>query len=224
MDGKSGLPNVGFDGRAFWHEANAVLAKGTREMLINARDKDGLVAAYDRMDEALGALVERMGPPEKVREDLNFKLNDRICLVGRMMKAGNIDVETYWGADMKKVAMLVLKALGRTRSQVFRIDRLIEDATDALCEGNFTKDGARRLLAELSAYDCKDLKSLFSKLDDGPSHMGFMKLVSESGTAKARKAAKAAIESLAPSATIRPLAKVMPVRMLAQVRQPLRHA
>ncbi|MFH0884197.1 MAG: hypothetical protein V1861_00625 [Candidatus Micrarchaeota archaeon] len=224
MDGPNGLPKVGFNSKAFWQEANAWLAKGTREMLINARDRDGLEAAYDRMDEALGGLVERQNPSEGVKEELNQKLNDRIRLVGRMMNASNIDARIFWEADMKSVAMVVLKAFGRTRTEVFRIDRIVENATDTLCEGNFTREGAGRLLAELSVYGCKDVRQLFAKLDDTPSHMEFLKLACEKGTKKAKAAAEKTLNGLMPAMTLKPLAKVMPMPMLAVVRQPLRHA
>lgn len=228
MDGKSGLPIVGFDGRLFWQEANAVLARGTREMLVNARDKAGLEAAYDRMDEALGEIVERHNPPAGVKEDLNSKLTDRIRLIGRMMKANDIDVKTYWEADMKSVAMIVLKALGRTRKDVFRIDRLVEDAAEALCEGNFTRDGAGRLLAELSAHNCKELRQLLAKLEDTPSHMEFLHLLSRKGTMKAKGMAKKAMALIMPppepQGRPKPMANVIKMPMLAVVRQPLRHA
>jgi ferritin-like metal-binding protein YciE len=227
MDGNNGSPMVGFDSQSFWQDANAVLARGTREMLINARDKDGLVAAYDRMDVALGELVSKTAPPESVKEDLNHKLNDRISLVGKMMKASNIDARIYWEADMKSVAMVVLKALGKTRNQVFRIDKIVEDAEAAICEGNFTKEGAGRLLAELSVYNCKELKSLFAKLEDTPSHMEFLELVCEKGTKKARMMAEKAKAGIMPQVLEnkpKPLARVIQMPMLAIVRQPLRHA
>jgi hypothetical protein len=224
MDGTSGLPIVGFESQAFWQEANAVLARGTREMLFNARDKNGLEAAFDRMDCALGELVGRREPPEGVKEELNQKLNDRIRLVGRMMKASNIDAKSYWEADMKSVAMVVLKAFGRTRTDVFRIDRIVENAADTLCEGNFTREGAGRLLAELSVYGCKDLRKLLAKLEDTPSHMEFLKLVCEKGTNKAKAAAEKALSGLMPVMELKPMAKVIPMPMLAIVRQPLRHA
>ena len=227
MDGMSGLPTVGFDREAFWQEANAVLAKGTREMLINARDKDGLEGAFDRMDGALGELVGRAKPSEGVKEELNQKLNDRIRLVGRMMRAGSIDAKTYWEADMKSVAMVVLKAFGKTRMDVFRIDRIVESATDTLCEGNFTREGAGRLLAELSTYGCKDVRQLFAKLEDTPSHMEFLRLACEKGTKKTRAAAERAMNGLVPVVETKPMgvmAKVIPMPMVVLARQPLRHA
>ncbi|MCI0503491.1 hypothetical protein L0Y65_02150 [Candidatus Micrarchaeota archaeon] len=228
MDGNSGLPTVGFDSQSFWQEANAVLARGTREMLINARDKGALVEAYDRMDEALGGLVSEMEPPESVKEELNGKLTDRIRLVGRMMKASDIDAKTYWQADMKSVAMVVLKALGKTRGSVFRIDRLVEQAQDSLCEGNFTRDGAGRLLAELSTYSCRELKQVLAKLEDTPSHMEFLKLLADKGTKKAKAMAQKTMAGLMPVAMpeIKPMqcAKVIQMPMLAAVRAPLRHA
>jgi len=227
MDGNNGLPIVGFDSHSFWNEANAVLARGTREMLLNARDKEGLVAAYDRMDNALGELVSKTDTPEDVKEQLNNKLNHKLNLVGKIMKARNIDAKAYWEADMKSVAMIVLKALGKTRTDVFRIDRIVEDAKEALCEGNFSIDGAGRLLAELSTHDCKELKQLLSKLEDTPSHMEFMKLVCEKGTKKARGMAQKAMAGIMPPVLEnkpKPLARVIQMPMLATVRQPLRHA
>lgn len=227
MDGSKGMPMVGFDEAAFWHEANAVLAKGTREMLINARDKGSLESAYDRMDNALGALVEGMSPPEQVREELNAKLTDRLRLVGRMMRAGDIDAGKYWEADMKSVAMIVLTAFGKTKTSVFRIDNIVENAMDTLCEGNFTREGAGRLLAEFSTFGSKDLKRLLSKLEETPSHMEFLKLLCAKGTVKARNAAQKAMSCLMPiEAKPVPMATVipMPMAMMAVVRQPLRQA
>ncbi len=225
MDARCGSPDPGFDSRGFWQEANAILAQGTREMLLSARNKDSLISAYDRMDEGLGELVSRMNPPEKAREELNFKLNDRICMVGRIMKASNIDAESYWSADMKRTAMIVLKALGKSRNRVFRIDRLVEDAGEALSEGNFTRDGARRLIAELSAYECKDLRGLLSNLNDSPTHMEFLRTLSEKGTPKARRAARAMMEGMLPEAEKpKPVARVIPIAMAAALRSQLRRA
>jgi len=228
MDGNSGLPMVGFDSRLFWQEANAVLARGTREMLINAKDKEAFLSAFDKMDNALGEIVERLNPPEQEREDLNTKLSKRTELVKEIMKARGIDANKYWEAEMKSVAMIVLKALGKTRKEVFRIDNLVGDAANALCEGNFTRDGAKRLMAELSAYNCKDLRQLLSKLEDTPSHMDFLRLLCENGTKKSKSMAETTMACLLPNAMPEKrrmqYANVIQMPMLAVVRAPLRHA
>ncbi len=223
MDGN--LSKVGFDSGTFWQEANAALALGTREMLLHAREKEGLLSAYDRMDCSLGEIVGRHSPPEHAREELNRKLRDRISLVGRMMRAANIDAERYWDDGMKSVSMLVLKALGKTRGKVFAIDNLVGDAVDALCEGNFTQEGARRLLAELSTYECDNVRQLTRRLGDSPGHTDFLRLLSDKGTRAAKKAAESALASLSPAQDLKPLARVipMPLRMEATVRAPLRH-
>jgi len=222
MDG-NGVVLERFDSAAFWQEANSALARGTREMLLSAREKDGLVLAYDRMDNALGDIVERHSPPEMAREELNRKLRDRISLVGRMMRAANIDVERYWDSDMKSVSMLLLKSLGKTRGKIFAIDSLVEDAVDALCEGNFRPEGAKRLLAELSTYQLKNVRELASKLGESPGHMELLRLLSEKGTAKAKLAARGVLDSMMPT-DLKPMAKVIPIQMAAMARTPLRHS
>jgi hypothetical protein len=224
MDGSYGLPTVGFDGQSFWHQAEAVLARGTREMLINAGDRKALVAAYDRMDEALGELVETSRPPECVKAALFARMEERIRVVGDTLRAEHIDVKSYWEADMKSVAIVVLKALGRTGN--IRLDRVVEDAATALCEGNFSGRGARRLLAELSTYGCKDLGQLVYRLEDTPCHMDFLRLLKAKGTGKAVDMAQKAMDRMTPEAQAVPvqLAKVIRMPDPAIARKPLRHA
>ncbi|MFZ5500921.1 MAG: hypothetical protein ACOY58_03295, partial [Candidatus Micrarchaeota archaeon] len=116
MDGN--MPLAGFDERAFWREANAVLAKGTREMLLNARDEKGLVAAYDRMDYVLGEIAERMAPPDDVRLLLYDKVEHRISILSSLLKRRGVDVGESWESNMKKVAVIVLQAFGKTEDMV----------------------------------------------------------------------------------------------------------
>jgi hypothetical protein len=193
------VPAEGYDRPTFWREANTVLAEGTREMLLNARDKEGLLSAFDRMDYKLGEVVGRWDPPANVRAELNKKLEDRIALLGRVMRAGNVHAEQYWDADMKRVSYVVLKAIGRTGAGVVRLETIVSDAMGALCEGNFTREGAQRLLLELSTFGCKDLGSLLSSLEDSPSHMEFLRFLSRNGMPKAQAAARKVLNNLVPS-------------------------
>ena len=213
---------VGFDSHGFWQEANSALAQGTREMLLNARDKAGLVAAYDRMDESLGEIVARHRPPESARAELSNKLGHRISLVARIMHTQGIDANSYWDAEMKSAAMLVLKSLGLTKKKVVRIDDVVGDAIKALCKGNFTQQGASKLLAEISTFECTSVRALVGSLGESPGHMDFLGLLSQKGTAKAKAAARQAMCNMMPKVEL-PRAKVLMLPMMAQPRQPLRH-
>jgi len=231
MDGND-MPVVGFNERAFWGEANVALAKGTREMLLNAKDKDALFAAYDRMDCALGDLVERMDPHYAVREQLYRKVEDRIAILSRMLENRGVDVGNKWETDMKKVAVIVLKAFGKTEG-LLSIPKLVDNAADALCEGNFTRQGAVVLMAEMSTYRCKGLVSMLRHMQDSPSHMDFLKLLEKEGVPAAKKAARNSLDRLMPMetmvATIKEparMAKVIPIDSIRRPRgpQPARRA
>ncbi len=211
----------GFDEAAFWREVNPVLVRGTREMLLNARDKDGLISAYDNMDYALGELVGRFSPPAEVKDRLNGKIEDRIKVIGRILKANEIDASHHWDADMKRVSVVVLKSLGY--EGVFRLDSIVEDAANALCQGNFTNEGAKKLLAELASSDAKNLKGLLRDLDESPTHMDFLRLLSEKGTPAAKRAAGKAMCSALPAEKPIRLARVIEIPMAVRNQQPMRH-
>ncbi|MEW6035859.1 MAG: hypothetical protein AB1529_04560 [Candidatus Micrarchaeota archaeon] len=211
----------GFDEAAFWHEVNPVLARGTREMLNHARDKDALISAYDKMDYALGELVGRFSPPAEVKDRLNGKIEDRIKVIGRILKANEIDASQHWDADMKRVSIVVLKSMGY--EGIFRIDTVVEEAANALCQGNFTNEGAKKLLAELASSDAKSLRGLLMDLDDTPGHMDFLRLLSEKGTPAAKRAAGKAMCSALPAEKPIRLARVIEMPMVARSQQTLRH-
>lgn len=208
MDGND-LPVIGFNERAFWGKANVVLAKGTREMLLNAKDMDRIVGAYDRMDCALGELVERMDPHYSVREQLYKKVEDRIALLSRMLENRGADVGEKWETDMKKVAVIVLNAFGRTEDLV-SIPRLVDDATAVLCRGNFTEQGAVVLMAEMSTYKCRGLADMLKHMQDSPAHMDFLRLLEKEGMPRAKKAARKTLD------------RMMPMTVAATIKEPVR--
>jgi hypothetical protein len=226
MDGSGGLPAVGFDRQAFWCEAESVLGRGTRDMIANMGDRRSLEAAYDRMDEALGELVARASPPQSARDGLMEEVVGRVRLVANVMKSNHVDARAYWEPDMRQVAMIILKALGKTEG-IFRAERIVENAADALCEGNFSKDAATKLIAGLSTYRCASLGSLLAHIDDRPAHIDFLRRLEAGGTAKAAMMAKRAMDRMAPKHPVEDgkaaFAKVirMPVPAAAP-RQPLR--
>ncbi|HSB46456.1 MAG TPA: hypothetical protein VLD37_00465 [Candidatus Bilamarchaeum sp.] len=210
-----------FNERAFWNEINPVLAEGTRQMLISSRRKEDLVAAYDEMDGAIGEIVERLSPPERLLEDLRCKLKDRVSLVGKVMKANGIDASGYWETDTVKVSLMLLKAIGATGKDIIHVDRLKQDAIEALAQGNFTKEGAERLLFELATYGSKDIRELLSNLDERPNHVELLRFLQKNGTGSAAKAAGNALAMLTPEAKPMKLAKVIEFPVAA--RQPMRH-
>jgi len=222
MDGND-LPVIGFDERAFWGEANMALAKGTREMLLSTRDKKGLVDAYDRMDYSLGELIEKMDPPEGIRQQLYDKLEHRISILSSLLKNRGVDVGESWESDMKKVAVIVLQAFGKTQD-VVSIPRLVDDASALLCNGNFTDQGAKIFMAEMSTYDCKGLRSLLKQLQDTPSHMDFLRLLEKEGVPKARKAAKETMAKMLPqdvmAVTIKAPAAMGKLLHMPSIRRP----
>jgi hypothetical protein len=222
--GSSNNLQTGIDESPFWQEVNQILAIGTSQMLLNARDRSGLIDAYDGMDHALGEVVQRLDPSLTTRELLLRKLEDRIIIFEKLLKEEGIDASRYFEADMKKTAVMVLKALGKTARKDFDIDRLVDEATEALCEGNFSPDGAKRLLAEIAVGGCKGLRNVLMNLPDTPSSIGFLKLVSEKGTPKAKALALNTLNLMMPEAKplrpVRPeieaVAKVIPIRPLRQ--------
>jgi hypothetical protein len=225
MDGTGGLPAIGFDGQAFWREADQVLASGTRDMIANIGDRRSLEAAYDRMDEALGELVARANPPQSARDGLMEAVVGRVRFVGSFMLSNRIDANAYWGSEMNSASIIILKALGKTEG-IVRIDRLVEDASAALCEGTFTKDGAMRLIAGLSTYGCGSLGEMLCHMDNRPAHMDFMRLLGKSGTPAAASMAKRAMERMGPAHPAEDAraasARVIRMPLPAAPRQPLR--
>ncbi|MFZ5500791.1 MAG: hypothetical protein ACOY58_02620, partial [Candidatus Micrarchaeota archaeon] len=81
-----------------------------------------------------------------------------------------------------------------------------------LCRGNFTDQGAKIFMAEMSTYDCKGFRSLLKQMQDTPSHMDFLRLLEKEGVPKARKAAKET------------MAKMMPLEMAASIKAPMKMA
>jgi hypothetical protein len=217
---KSIVQRESFNDRAFWNEINPVLSEGTRQMLLNSRDKNALVAAYDDMDGSIGEIVERLAPPTELLHELRNKLKDRVSLVGKVMKANGIDASGYWETDTMKVSIILLKAVGATERDVIHVDRVKQDAIETLASGNFTKEGAERLLFELATYGSKNLKDLLSNLDERPNHVELLRLLQKTGTESAARAAINALNALVPEAKPVKLAKVIdfPVAAARQMR------
>lgn len=198
-----------FNDKAFWNEVNPVLAEGTRAMLLNSRDKEALVAAYDEMDSSIGEIVERMSPPTQLLVELRDKLKDRVSLVGKVMKANGIDPSGYWETDTLRVSITLMKAIGAGERDVFRVDRVKQDVIEALASGNFTREGAEKLLFELATFGSKNLKEMLSNLDDRPNHVELLRFLQKNGTEGAARAASNALDSLMPEAKPVRLAKVL---------------
>jgi hypothetical protein len=198
-----------FNDRAFWNEINPILAKGTREMLINSRTKESLVAAYDSMDDSLGEVMERLSPPHNIHQEVRDKLKDRVSLVGKIMKASGIDPAGYWETDTLKVAVMLLKALGAMETDIVHVGRVKQDVIEALSQGNFTQVGAEKFLLELATFEPKNLKDLLSNLDDRPNHIELMRFLQKNGTESAAKAASNALGMLVPESKPMKLAKII---------------
>src|SRR4030095_6334001 len=138
------VEKVGFDAQVFWAEANSILAKGTRAMLINCRNQQGLEEAFNDMDLKLSDLIEVAQPPQEIVQSLDRKVRDRLGLVRNMMRSKNIDTDKLWSLEKKKIALIILKAVGH-ESEMPRLDTLVSDTAEFLTKGNFTKSGAERL-------------------------------------------------------------------------------
>ncbi len=193
--GHGGVP---FDKPGFWREANSILFEGTREMLINIKDKNELVAAYDRMDWSLGEMVERWQPPEEAKAELHAKLNDRLSFIGRKMKNDNIDPATYWVREEKRVSIILLSAAG-VRSHEMRLDRLTEAAAAVLSGGsNLTQEGAERLIREFASYDCRNLGDMMGNVREDPNHMELLSFLKRNGTPRAQAEAQRAMNRMLP--------------------------
>ena len=208
-----------FNAEAFWREINPVLRQGTREMLIGRRDKEALVAAYDRMDREINEVVEEHSPPQEILDQLMAKLKDRVRVVGRIMKANNIDPSGYWETETIGVSRIILRAIGAPEAHLFRVDRVKQHAAEALMMGNFSLEGAERFLDHLGTFDCKDLKSLLSKMQDRPSHADFLRFLERFGTESAAKAATSAISGLMPESKPVRLAKVIQLPVAKRMMQ-----
>lgn len=209
-----------FNEKAFWNEINPVLAEGTRQMLLNSRKKEALVAAYDEMDGAIGEIVDRRSPPSKILQELRNKLKDRVSLVGKAMRANGIDPSGYWETDSLKLSVMLLKAIGATERDIFHVDRVKQDAIEALASGNFTREGAERLLFELSTYGSKNLKELLSNLDERPNHIELLRFLQKNGTESAAKAATNALNMIVPEEKPVRLAKVL---QFPQIQKRIQH-
>lgn len=198
-----------FNDKAFWQEINPILRQGTKDMLLSRRDKEALVAAYDAMDRRINEVVESHSPPEEVLSQLMSKLKDRVRVVGRIMKANNIDPSGYWQTETIGVSRVVLRAIGAPEESLFRVDRVKELAIDAMTMGPFSRDGAERFIDHLGTFECRDLRTLLSKLQDRPSHVDFLRFLQRYGTDSAARAATGTLSMLAPEAKPVKLAKVI---------------
>jgi hypothetical protein len=185
-----------FDRESFRREAGSILFEGTREMLLNIKDKEGLIASYDRMDCALAELVDRWSPPADLVKELHAKLEDRVNFIGRKMKT---EPSSFWKTEGRKVSLVILKAGGFT-SRDLRLDRLVEDAVELLAEKtNLTAEGARRLIHVFATAECKSVSDILANMDESPNHMELLKFLREEGTPKARAEAQRAFERMVPS-------------------------
>ena len=223
MVSSNGL-QTSFDSLSFWQEVNPVLLRGGQEMLNSATDKHELLESYNRMDKSLAELVERYDPPENARMRLLARINDKIELLKRRLKKEEIDGSRYFEEGMTKTCVLVLKALGKTRRRVVAIDRLMDDAAAALCEGNFTEQGAKQLLTDMSLKSPKDFRGMLSGLSDKPREMEFLRLLVKKGVPKARMMAEETMSKMMPKIeSVRfarqeapKMAVVIPIRPLRQ--------
>ncbi len=203
-DIRIGHEGSSFDMRGFWQEANSILFEGTREMLINVRDKASLVAAYDRMDWSLAEMVDRWQPPEELKAELHSKLNDRLSFIGRKMKSDNIDPTTYWAKEEKKVSIAILAAAG-VPSEQMRLDRLTQTAAAVLSGGsNLSRERAEGLVREFASYECRSLRDILDNVRDEPNHMEFLRFLVRNGTKRASAQAQRTIDRMVPAEIVVP--------------------
>jgi len=218
MNGIERLEPDIFDHSGFWQQINPILKQGTKDMLLSTRDKEALVAAYDKMDREVNDVVENFSPPKEILGQLMNKLKDRVRVVGRIMKANNIDPSGYWETETIGVSRIILRAIGADERDLFRVDRVKQQAIEALMSGNFSRGGAERFLDHLGTFDCKDLKSMMSTMQDRPSHIDFLSFLQKFGTQSTVKAAAAAMNSLVPETKTLRLAKVIPFPQQRQMQ------
>ncbi|MFN7990678.1 MAG: hypothetical protein U0R44_00815 [Candidatus Micrarchaeia archaeon] len=217
--GGNGGPS--FDATAFRREAGAILHDGTAEMCRNRRDKDALVAAYQRMDTELAKLVERYAPPAELVEELDYKLKERMSEIGRTIKGDEVDTSAYWAKEKRAVAIAVLRATGRLKS-VPGLHLVHEEAVGLICEkSNLARSGAERLLREFAVNDCRKLRDMLDNIVESPNHLEFLRFLEREGTPKTKKSVSALIARMVPEE--RKMMAVVLEFPRAAVRQPIRH-
>jgi hypothetical protein len=231
MSGKNSPNFVGFDEKVFWAHANGILHAGTSEMLQNRRHQAALEAAFERMDGEIQVLVERFRPTKEVQSQLCMKMKNIIKTVGNKLVDEDVDTSKYWETERRKVSGILLKAIG-SDEKVVPIDRTLDQsekrAIAALCKGNFSADGARRIIGELAAYDCKSIKQVVARMSNSPNHMELLRFLREKGTENTQKIAAKAMDMMVP-AEDKPvrLAKIIDARHLfgspRPAPVPLRH-
>ncbi|MFH0737260.1 MAG: hypothetical protein V1827_01870, partial [Candidatus Micrarchaeota archaeon] len=137
----------------------------------------------------------------------------------------DIDGSRYVEEGMKKSCVMVLKALGKTRRKVVSIERLMDDAADALCEGNFTIGSAKQLLTDISLRDPKDFKGLLSGLCEKPREMEFLNLLIKRGVPKAQMMAEDMLSKMMPKIEAAGFGKPVAQRMAVVIPlRPLRQS
>ncbi|MFH1685812.1 MAG: hypothetical protein ABH983_05920, partial [Candidatus Micrarchaeota archaeon] len=188
------IPVIGFDETVYRQEFAAVLAKGTAKLVGNAQDPKAFLIAYDQMDSELAVLTDAHCPPISVANSLKKEFQR---VVQSIITSYDVDLQSVYGNRIRKVCSLVL---GNLRSDdIVRIDKVQEQALEALAQEGYSSKNARRLLAELTNMNADTIHDMIQKMGNSKDmvFVPFLNVLEKKGSIKVKnEAANAKAEIL----------------------------
>ena len=167
----------------FAGEVESLIARGAREMLRHVQERLEFKYAFYMLVCEFEHLVVDYHPSQEEVKKARDRLREKVEYVGDVLRLNDIDARVLWNIDEIRASLLLLKAVDPKEKHASNVIDVKNDALDLLSEkGNFTREGAQRLVTELAVLGCNSISEALVCMDESPNHTELLRFLEKNGT------------------------------------------